>query len=70
MATLTIQHDDDLAVVAEITTIAVGQGGTDVDATEAGVTTIVFPAEANARNVAGVLAQAAVVSGLTIEGDQ
>jgi hypothetical protein len=67
MATLTIHHDDDLAVVAEITTIAVGQGGTDVDATEAGVTTVVFPAEPAARNVAGVLAQATVVTGITIE---
>jgi hypothetical protein len=67
MATLTVHHADDLDVVAEITAIATGQGGTDIDATETGVTTVEFPSEANARTVAAVLAQAAAVTTISIE---
>jgi hypothetical protein len=70
MATLTVHHADDLDVVAEITAIATGQDGTSVDVTRPGVTTVVFPSEAVARTVAAVLAQAAAVTGLTIEAGQ
>jgi hypothetical protein len=67
MATLTVHHADDLNVVAEITAIATGQEGTSIDATQTGVTTVEFPSEANARTVAAVLAQAAAVTGISIE---
>jgi hypothetical protein len=67
MATLTVHHADDLDVVVEITAIATGQGGTDIDATQTGVITVEFPSEAVARTVAAVLAQAAAVTSITIE---
>lgn len=69
-ATLTIHHDDDLEVVAEITALVTGQGGVGIDATEPGVTTVDFPDEASARIVAAVLAQAAAVTSLSIDAEQ
>lgn len=65
MATLTVTHHDDQAVVDDLDKIGDANGATEISAS-AGTTVMEFPSEAEARMVASVLAHAATVTGLKV----
>lgn len=68
MATLTITHDDDPDVVAEIDKMLFGAGATHVDATDPGRITATFNSDDDARTVAAPLAAARTIKAIEFGG--